>query len=316
MRRLAFVSLVLLPAVALASGFRASSFKKETRLGANYWNIASALDGKMDTCWMVDPESENVGEWFEVDVPRSEVDKLGLVIGWAKDEATFKDYARIKAVKVEMFGDAKAEDVKVGEATIAFEDKMGMQWIELPDTKVGGEITGGKVRVTVTEVYGGEDYPNLAVSELIVGLKEMDVPSTAIPFRTEPPSVAGHAAAMMTDNNPATFWSGTGDGLEFDIRPEGYGVSSLGIVPGPAGSARPKTVEITVSDITVSVTLPEPKAGEKPVPTWVNLPSVVGYTGSAWGTIHIKLIDSYPGPKDPNVAIGELKLRYTAYEAL
>ena len=140
MRRLAIVSLVLfVSASALASGFRASSFKKETRLGANFWNIASALDGKLDTCWMVDPESENVGEWFEVDVPRSEVDKLGLVIGWAKDEATFKDYARIKTVKVEMFGDAKAEDTKVAEATIAFEDKMEMQWVELPDTKVGSD---------------------------------------------------------------------------------------------------------------------------------------------------------------------------------
>ena len=103
MRRSALaVTLLLLPAVALA-GFRASTFKKETKLGADTWNAASALDGKLESCWMVDPESENVGEWFEVDVPKSTVDKLGLVIGWQRDDKTFKDYGRVKTVRVSIF---------------------------------------------------------------------------------------------------------------------------------------------------------------------------------------------------------------------
>lgn len=315
MRRTALVALVLVPAVAFG-GFRVSSFKKETKLGANFWNAASALDSKPDTCWMVDPESDNVGEWFEVDLPRSEVDKLGLIIGWAKDDKTFKDYPRIKAAKVELFGDDKSEDVKVGEATVTFEDKMGMQFVDLPDTKVGGEITGGKARITVTEVYPGEDYPNLAVSEVLIQLKDSEVPQTAIAFKTAPPETTGHDAMMMTDGNPATFWAGAGDGLSFQIRAEGYGVSAIGLQPGPITQSRPKTVVVTVNDLPTTYTMPDMKPTDKPTVQWITLPSVVGYTGSAWGNIDVKIVDSYAGTKDPNIAIGELKLKYTNYEAL
>lgn len=316
MRRLVFAAL-LLPAVAAASGFRASSFKKETRLGANYWNAAAALDSQPETCWMVDPESENVGEWFEVDVPRSEIDKLGLITGWAKDEATFKDYPRVKAAKVEIFGDGKTEDAKVAEAMVSFEDKLGMQFVDLPDTKVGSDMYGGKLRFTVTEVYPGEDYPNLAVSEVLVQLKDLDVPSTAIAFKVPPPETDGHDAMMMTDKAPGTFWAGAGEGITFGVRAEGYGVSSLGLTQAPITQARPKTIEVTVSDVPATFTLPDyAKPTDKPIVTWVPLPSRVGYTGSAWGTITIKIIDTYPGTKDQNVAIGELELKYTNFESL
>lgn len=316
MRRSLVFAALLIPAVASA-GFRVSSFKKETKLGANTWNAASALDSHVESCWMVDPESENVGEWFELDLPRSEVDKLGLIVGWGKDESTFKDYARVKSAKVEIFGDTKADDVKVGEATVTFEDKPGMQIVELPDTKVGGEITGGKLKITVTEVYPGEDYPNLAVSEILAVLKETDVPAGVTVIKTPPAEAPGHDAMMLLDGSPTTFWSApAGESLEMELRAEGYGLSSVGILPAPLASTRPKTVEVTVNDYAVTVSLPEPKAGEKLAPVWVNLPSVVGYTGSAWGNLHVKVIDTWAPAKDPNVAIAEIKLRYTNYEAL
>ena len=78
MRR--FLAMVLLvPALAYA-GYEASSFKKEDKLGKNYWNAPSALDSKTETCWQVDPEQDNAGQWISVDVPSgTDVDKLGMI---------------------------------------------------------------------------------------------------------------------------------------------------------------------------------------------------------------------------------------------
>ena len=60
-------------------------------MGANFYNAQAALDGKPDTCWMLPGESENVGEHIIIDIPRIEVDKIGLVVGFAKAEGTFLD---------------------------------------------------------------------------------------------------------------------------------------------------------------------------------------------------------------------------------
>lgn len=313
MRRKALVvALLVVPAIAFA-GFRASSFKKETRLGANYWNAASALDGKLETCWMVDPESENIGEWIEIDLPASEVDKLAMVVGWEKDAATFKDYARVKAVRVEAFGSAEDENARVLEHTITFEDKPGWQILDLPDTKVGSDMHGGRLRVTVTETYAGDDYPTIGVSEVLVHLKEGDVPGTAIKWKSEPSnSASGKDVGMMTDGNAKTFWQGTGGNAEFEIAGEGFGVSSFVLAQGPATSARPKTIEVTANEISKTVTLDD-KPG---VAQSVLLPAVVGYTGSIWGGVRVKVVDTYPGKTDQNVAITEVGLKQTNYEGL
>jgi hypothetical protein len=311
MRRSALLATMclVLPAAAFA-GFRASSFKKETKLGANYWNAASALDGRLDTAWMVDPESENIGEWIEVDLPKSQVDKIAAVVGWAKDEGSFKDHPRLKTVKVQVFGLPDAEDKLVHEQTIHFEDKLGWQTIDIPDTAVGGELHGGKVRLTVVDVYAGEDFPNLAVSEVLVHLKDQDVPGGAVKLKTPPTAVApGRTAEALVDGDPKTYWAGVvGGDHSFEVRAEGFGASFVGILPGPAGTPRPKTVEITANDIPTRVTLTD-----KSETQWFPIPAVVGYTGSAWGPIRIQVIDTYGG-KDP--AIAEVKIRYTNFESL
>jgi hypothetical protein len=314
MRRTLLVAsaLVLVPAVALA-GFRVSSFKKETKLGANYWNAAAALDSKLESCWMVDPESANVGEWFEIDLPKGTVDKLSLVIGWQRDESTFKDYPRIKTVKVEIFGSESDESAKVGEQLLTFEDKMDWQTMDLPDTPIGGEISGGRVRITVVDVYPGEDYPNLAVSEVLVRMKDQDVSKEAVRMVTPPAaSATGHDAPLMLDGDAKTYWaSGAAGEASFQIKAEGFGVSSIGIQPGPLTSARPKTIEIQTNDNTVTYTM-----ADKPELQWFELPSLVGYTGSSWGPVTVTVKDTYPGKTDQNASITDVKLRYTNYEAI
>ena len=303
---------VVMPSVAFA-GFQVSSFKKEHKLGENYWNVASALDGKAETCWMVDPEGENIGQWLEVDLPKGEVDNLRMNIGWDKDEKSFTNYARVKAARVEVFTQANSTDTtgtKVLEHTVNFEDKSGWQVIDLPNTKVGSEFFGGRMRLTITEIYEGRDYPYLAMSDVLVGMAEMDAKN--ISFREEPTGAAeGHDSAMMMDGNAKTFWASeaSGDGQRFRVQAEGFGVSSIGLTAGPDTHARAKTVEVVAADIVKQVTLENNDQVQ-----WVELPAPIGYTGSAWGAVEVTVVDTYAGKSSPSLGIAEVVLKATNYE--
>jgi hypothetical protein len=310
MRRSALaVTLLLLPAAALA-GFRVSTFKKETKLGADTWNAAAALDGKLETCWMVDPESENTGEWFEVDVPKSTVDKLGLVIGWQRDDKTFKDYGRVKTVRVSIFT-LDTDTKPVAEQNLTFEDKPGMQVLDLNNVAVGNEVTGGRVRFTITEIYPGDNFPTIGVSEAAVVLAETDVPGTALKLRSSPDPANGKDVSALQDGNPKTFFETAATPAAFDVRADGFGLSSIGFVAGPTSGARPKTVKITVNDAVVTTVL-----ADKPDAQFANVPAVVGYTGSAWGTVHVEVVDTWPGKTSQTLGIAEIKARYTNYEGI
>lgn len=313
MRRAALLSatLLILPAVALG-GFRVSSFKKETRLGENWYNAGSAIDSNMETCWQVDPENENQGQWIEIDIPQGTVDKLGAVVGWAKDEETFIDYARIKKARVQVFDFAKDEQhgELVLDHPVSFEDKQEWQVVDLPDTEVGSELFGGKVRIVVTEVYPGKDYPSLAVSEVLVHLKGDD----AITALVEPPDTAaqGHGPDALTDENPKTYWAsdGPGAGSTFVVEASGFGLSGLHLYPGPAGYTRPKTVKVQVARMDKTVTLEDSAEVQE-----IILPAVTGYLGSAWGEVTITVVDTYEA-RNEALALGEIKLQAATYEGL
>lgn len=309
MRRQAlFVTMLsLAPAVAFG-GFRVSSFQKETKLGANYWNAAAAVDSNMQTAWRIDPEHENIGEWIEIDLPKGTVDKVGMVIGW-QDGDRFTDFARVKKGRVQVYTEADGEKV-VLEHDVEFEDKQGMQIVDLPDTAVGDEFSGGRLRLTVTEVYDGKDYPSLAVSEVLVVLQEMDAPTTIA--GTPPSEEDDHLHLDMLDGDAKTFWASAdpGAGQTFKLNADGYGISSLGIHPGPKDYARPKTLEVVVNDQPHTFTLEDKEEMQ-----WIQLPPMTGYTGSVWGWVNVTVKDTYEGKK-PGVAIREATLKATNYEGL
>jgi hypothetical protein len=295
---------LLLLALPAFAGFEVSSFRKEDKLGKNYWNAQSALDSKPETCWQVDPEKNNVGEWLALDVPAGEIDKLAMITGWGKSDETFSDYARVKAAKVEIMDSGAGTSTVVATHTVTFEDKNGWQIVDLPDTKVGGEVLGGRVKVTVTEVYPGKDFPSLAVSEVRVHLKEFDAASGT--YARPPDSEAGsNTGDLAWDGNAKTFWAATGSTANFAVKAPGYGMSSIGFQSGPKSHARPKTLEITANQTTSTVVL-EDKPGQM---VYALLPCLVGYTGGAWGDVEIKVLDAYPGDVASNgIAVAEMKV--------
>lgn len=311
MRRTAvLLAATLIPAVAFG-GFRVSSFKKMNRMGSSDHNAAAALDGSGATAWMTDPEQENVGQWFELEIPKGEVDKLGLVVGWDKDEDTFKDYARVKTLKVEIFDLAGGDDTgKLAmEYTARFEDKAGWQEIDIPNAKIGDEVFGGRVRLTVTGTYPGVDFPNLAVGEVLIHLVEMDAPTAMV---TAPTSVApGHDAGNMIDGNKATFWlSQTPEDQSFEVGADGFGVSRIGFRNGPKTYSRPKKLEITYSDQVRTLELADNSDMQ-----WFTLPSITGFTGSGWGDVNVKILETYAGTKE-GIAIAEVELKATTFDGM
>jgi hypothetical protein len=284
------------------AGAKASAFAKESKKGTNYWNAGSAIDGKMETAWMVPGESPNRGEWIELDVPKGEVDKIGIVAGWDKDEESFKDYPRIAKVRVDIFSVSTGDDpTQVGTATVDVVDQRGWQIIDIPDTKVGSEFFGGKVRITVLEVAEGEDFPNLGVSEVCVFLKEFDAQ----------PKIAAATSGditMLSDANPKTLWTGAA-GAEITVTPGGFAVSSVGF-SGDKAHGRAKTVKLTVGNVSATATL-----ADKPDLQWVGVPASGGYVGSSIDDVVITVVDVYPSAAN-DLVIADLKFKASYFESL
>ncbi len=294
---------LIAPASALA-GFRVSSFKKDTRDAT--FKVSSALDSDPKSCWMVNPENENENEWIEIDVPRSTIEKLSFMSGWSLSEETHADYARLKKAKVQIWKEDDGDEI-ILEQEISLEDKNGWQDVELPPTKVGGDFSGGRVRITVLEVYEGKDYPALGMSEVLVKLAEKDAP---LKIESEPTtSAAGHDAMEFIDDSTRTYWlSESNEGQSFAIGASDFGISALGVQSGPATYARPKVISVRQGLNTTKLTLENTDKMQ-----WLPINPTIGFTGSAWGTLNIEVLEVYEGTK-PGIAITELKLKSTNFD--
>jgi len=305
------ISLLASFSTAAFAGAEASSFKKETRnRGTNYWNAQSAIDGDLSTAWMVSGESENKGEYIILDLPKSTVDKLGMVVGFAKNEDTFKDFARVKDVKVSIMSYNETNElVPAGSTTASFADEMGMQVIDLEDLPVGSDMFGGKITITVDSIYEGLDYPNFAVSEVLIHLAEFEAAPTILAISSES---GGHVRESLVDDNSRSFWAGDVEGGSITFEASGFSLSKVGIQGAGTDYGRVKKVQISANGRVHVQEIENSKDVQ-----WVMIPAVTGYTGSAWGEIQLDILEVYPGSKYPDqVGIAELDLMATAFEGL
>jgi len=302
----------LLPSLALA-GARVSAEKKVTRhRGSVSWGGAVAIDGNSETAWMVPGESQNRGEWIEFQVPKGTVTGFSIWSGWAESEDTFKDYARPKTVKVDaLCCDGDEQMTTVHSSEVALEDLNSSQQIDLGELAVGNEMGfGGIFRITVQDTYAGLDYPNMAVSEIEIQLKEFDLP--VVKFDTDSGTSPEHMVDQMIDGSSRSFWSSPVEGASFTLASSGYGVSSVGIKPGPRSQARPKKVKVSTSNRSLVHEMENNDSMQ-----FLKVPSVTGYTGSAWGDIRVEVLEVYPGSsEDAEVAISEITVRGTNYDGL
>ena len=289
-----------------SAGAEASTFRKESRKPNNYWNASSAIDGNPETAWMVPGESENKGEWIEIQGPigLSTLQEVGMIVGFAKDEESFKDYARIKQMRVEVFEFSNTMELQPTgrSATVDFEDKMEMQIVDIEDLEIKSE-GGGKYKLVVTDIYAGKDYPNFGLSEMLLYLKDFDV----VPQITEEENGSeGSESLDMVDDNSKTFWTATA-GAKIGFESGTATISRVGIKAGPSSYARPKTVKVYSGGKEVVQELPNDSKTH-----WIWTPSVTGYSGSTFDTVYVEVVDTYPGSKYQEVAISELDAKATS----
>jgi hypothetical protein len=291
--------LLLLVAEPASAGAKASAFQPENKKGTNYWNAGSAIDGKPETAWSVPGESPNRGEWILIDVPKGSVEKIGIDPGWDRDADTFADYPRVKQLRVDVYTiDNDSVDQLVGTETIEVADKAGMQVVALKSKyQVGVDsFFGGRVKLSVTDIYEGRDFPNLRVSELAIFLAEQ--PAT--------PTIKNVDPGALTDGNAKTVWKGAA-GATFEIDPVGWAISSIGF-QGDKGAGRAKTVKVVVGDrAEQTFTL-----ADKPDLQWIALAPFNGYVGSSIDGVTVTIVDSYGA----DVGLQELKFQATHYEPL
>ena len=269
----------------------------------------AALDGKDETAWLLPGDSENIGEYIIIDIPRLNIDKLQMKAGWHRDEDTFKDYARVKKISIEASYFNATNDLVPAPKVVEVElkDEMGWQYIDFEDLVVEDGIEGGKVKITIQEVYAGKDFPQAAITDLVVHLGEFD----AVPQITEPSTEDEGSIAAVQDDNTRSSWIAPACNASFAVRGGGTMLSSLDMTFGPATYARPKTLKLTVKNRTETVELPN-TAG----PHHVVLPATVGYTGT-WDKVMVEVVDVHPGKTHADkIAIAEIKGKATALDGL
>lgn len=289
------------------AGAVVSDFKPESRLGANTYNAQAAIDGKPETVWQLPGESKNIGEYIIIDVPRATLDKIGMIIGWEADETRFFDYARVKTVKVEVSSKNDAMELElVGSAEATFEDKMGWQIVDIDDLSVDDAL-GGKVKLTITEVYPGKDYPNLAVGEVLLHMAEFDAAPKMVGISSEEDD---HLSLDMFDDDDRTYWVGDTEGASVTLDAVGYSMSRVGLKAISKDYDRPKKVRITANRRATEVDLKDTLELQ-----WIDIPAVVGFTGSAWGEITVEILEVYPGARYAGkTGLRELDAKATAFE--
>jgi hypothetical protein len=294
--------------LAAQAGAKVSAHRPEHKMGDLYWAAPSAIDDNPETAWMVPGESANVGEWIEIELPAGELDKIGMMPGWAKTDETWSDYPRVKKVKIVVYElDDERGEKQVGTAEAEFQDKKEWQVVDLPNIKIGAGMFGGKARITIEDFYKGDDFPNCAVSGILVYMKEMPATATIDSVSGES---AGHLKDALKDGNPKTFWAADATGAQIKFEAAGYGLSRIGLVPGPAGYAKPKKIQLDMSGRTKIYDLPN-----TPGTQWLDVPATTGYTGSAWGQVTLDFLEVWPGTK-PELAIGDLDVEATSYEGI
>ena len=290
--------------IAMA-GAQVSSFKKDSRRGNNYWNAGSAIDGNPETAWMVTGESENKGEWIQIDGPSgaTALTAISMVIGYAASEDKFFDYSRVKEIRIDVLEYDTSLDLKPTSKSkiIQFEDKIEQQTIPMEELKIESE-NGGKFKITITDFYPGKDYTALGVSEVMLHLKEYDTDAKILGVEN---GAEGSDELDLIDKSTKSYWLAN-SGAKVTLSGT---MSSIGIVSGPSTYARPKKVKISTGGRTLTHELQN-----TPKEQWVLVPSVTGYTGSNWDDVTIEVLEVYPGKKE-QIAIAEIKQKVTSFSA-
>ncbi len=124
------------------------------------YEAANLEDHSVATCWAVKPAR---GSWLETVFERSDgrqcpapLRGLRLANGYQKRSDLFQKNARLKTVRLEHNGVAKA--------LLHLLDRQGVQEVSFPELQIS---PGDAIRLVIVEVYAGSRYPEACLSEFV-----------------------------------------------------------------------------------------------------------------------------------------------------
>lgn len=114
-------------------------------------------DGDPATAWNDGADRAGIGEELVLTLPTPAwVDRISFRNGYQKDERTFFDNARVRALRAD-FDDGSSYELRLA-------DHAGVQAVELPVPALARSV-----RLEILSVYPGDRYDDLAISEIDLG---------------------------------------------------------------------------------------------------------------------------------------------------
>ncbi|MEC7983961.1 MAG: discoidin domain-containing protein [Myxococcota bacterium] len=294
------------------AGAEASSFNKISTQGKFFWDAPAAVDGDTTTAWMLPAEAdfETLDNWIQIGGPDepSKLSQIRVVNGYAKSDETFKDYIRVKTLKIEVWEENSKMELKpTGRfAEVNLKDTKDVQDIVLDKPLEIKSVSGGKYRFTITALHksGKEDFPNVALTELSIFLEDQDF-FPIIQVEENPVEGKNDPNDLLMDRKSSTVWKAN---LNTKLSLDGGEslITRLSIASGrDKRYARPKKVKVSVGGRETIQELPDSTK-----PAWIWLPSITGYPGgSSWDTTYVEFVEVYPGSKYPEIIISEMGVR-------
>lgn len=135
---------------------RASSVLKSQ--GANSYDVSNLSDNNPSTAWVEGKEDYGIGEYLEFETYPNTNTFYAILNGYQSDKKTWQANSRIKRLKV------MQRDKII--CIIELQDKMGIQTFEIIDENNLFDEDGDKIRLVIDEVYEGDKYKDVAISEL------------------------------------------------------------------------------------------------------------------------------------------------------
>lgn len=112
-------------------------------------------DQDFSTAWIEAERDAGIGEYVMVNYgEEKEIDRLGIVPGYGRDEEIYNENNRVKKLTLE-FSDGSTVEKEL-------EDKYAMHMLEFDRRKTSS------VKVIINEVYSGSKYNDTAISEIDV----------------------------------------------------------------------------------------------------------------------------------------------------
>lgn len=305
-------------AFPLWAGVTTSSHYAPSDRPAGTFGAANLIDGQLKSFWVEGKEASGIGESFTLDLPRAEIKKVLVFPGHGEDERMFKKWAHLKEVSLTFYStDDKRETKAIKQVNFTFEDTFKWQEIPVEGVKVGEELFGGQVKLTILSVYPGVDFQDTAVAEVKVMLGEF---AAQLDVSDAPPAAKGSSKDNLVDGAMGTAWiaDAVAATASFTLTAPDFGLAALMVTSGGPPDAkdpkkarvyaRPKDVSVEIAGITLKHTL-----ADSLEPQRIELPVLQGYTGSVMGPVKLTVLSVYPGSSAQNLAIRELQLLATQY---